>query len=199
MEIKNIIIEERRGNIFTMQIIETPEVEWQLEDRIWIPYFDGKIIPGDWIIKYTCEKCGGQGRDELYSLKKRNYESVCRACRRKQKEKVILNAWTEVEGHKVQGLFEEMVAKWLIDHNIEFQTHGEIERKIYYTTSSGKRRKFHADFYLPKYNLFLEPYTTYKDFLFEKKTEELEVQGEIFILTWDNWQNELSDFIATKQ
>jgi len=178
-----------------MQILDNPVIEWKMEYNTWIPYLNNEPIPFDWVLKYTCEKCGKLGRDSIFLLKKRGYEAICKKCRSGGIKSSLLNPWIEVDGHKIQGPFEDMVAQWLVNHNIRFQTHGEIEKTLYVTGKNGKKRKFMADFYLPDYDIILEPHSIANDESFDKKIEELSKQCEIYVLTWNGYQNELDELV----
>jgi hypothetical protein len=80
--------------------------------------------------------------------------------------------WFEIDGKKVQGKFELKIAKLLYEHNINFLTHNDI-KPINYTTD--KERKYYPDFYLPDYDLYLEPHTEYYwNEEFENKMKKIE-------------------------
>lgn len=200
MEIKKLIVEEEYGDSISIRFIDELDLSWDLDGREWVLYNHGKRVPSDYKVVYTCEKCLSEGIDYLHFLKTHKYEAICKKCRNDNNDynsEINFNGWTEVNGQKVQGPFEEMVANWLYDHNIEFQTHGKIEKSLYYTSIQEKRRKFSADFYLPKYDLFLEPHSVYKDFQFEKKIEELQDQSKILVLDWNDWENQLTKLISS--
>ena len=195
MEIKRFIIEEKlRENALGVRFIENPEIEWKIDDSGWVPYYLDEPVPDDWSVRYVCKGCKKQKKDSLKTLKKYNFECLCYDCRNKDEKEYDIhcinsNGWTEVAGHKVQGPFEEMVAQWLLDKNIEFKTHGEIEKNIYYTNPiTGKKRKFKADFYLPEYDVFLEPHSSITDVYFDNKIKELKETNKLIVIPWDNWR-----------
>lgn len=86
--------------------------------------------------------------------------------------------WYLVEDHKVQGLFELKVAQFLIDNDIEFISHGL--KGIRYKDKNDKQRYYYPDFYLPKYDLYLEPHAKYFwNDKFMRKMSEIEKQVNI--------------------
>lgn len=201
MEIKKIIIEESIDeHSVSVKFIDDPKIKWTMKEDAWVPYYNGDPIPFDWILVYSCSKCKKTQKDYLHSMKSNKFDDICKSCRsnKEEKEEMPQNGWTEISGHKVQGPLEEKVAEWLINHEIEFQTHGKIKKKIYYTNVFDKKKKFRATFYLSKYDLFLELRTTYSDFQFEKKIEELKKQEKLLILNWNKWENQLSELISLK-
>lgn len=87
--------------------------------------------------------------------------------------------WFEIGNQKVQGRFELKVAKFLIENNIQFMAHKNLN-SICYDKQNGNKSIYFPDIYLPEYDLYLEPHTNYywnEDF--ELKMKEVEKQVNI--------------------
>ena len=122
------------------------------------------------------------------------YSPICKGCRKEvDPNHVPLNQWTKVDGKKTQGAFEEMVSQWLYRHSVKFQTHAEIKKKVFYENRDGKRRQYRADIYLPDYDLFIEPHTSYSDFDFDRKIAQIRQQTSILVLKWKEWEQPLAE------
>ena len=195
MEIKGFVIETFYENAVGLRFIDDLDIKWEIDGSDWVLYHNNKRVPHDWKVIYTCEKCGREARDYLNVLKNHKYEAICKRCREDYEPQEAINGWREVDGHKLQGEFEEMVALWLTDHNIKFQTHGKITKEAYYYDFNGKKKKYLADFYLPDYDLFLEPYSIITDYQFDDKMKQVKEQVKTIIVKWDTWEQQLNDLI----
>lgn len=92
--------------------------------------------------------------------------------------------WYLVEGQKVQGTFELSLANWLIDNNIKFISHNM--KGIKYKDKDNKMRYYYPDFYLPDFDIYLEPHAKYFwDEKFEWKMKEIEKQVDIIYFNED--------------
>lgn len=80
--------------------------------------------------------------------------------------------WYTIENQRVQGLFELELANWLVENKINFIAHKL--KGIKYIDNKNKQRYYYPDFYLPDYNLYLEPHAKYFwDDSFEWKMKEV--------------------------
>jgi len=88
--------------------------------------------------------------------------------------------WYLIEDHKLQGMFELKVANYLLKNGIKFIAHKGL-KSIKYYAEDGNKHYYHPDFYLPEYDLYLEPHAKYWwDDKFEWKMQEIEKQVKIF-------------------
>lgn len=58
-------------------------------------------------------------------------------------------------GIYMDSTWELEIAKWLDDNNIEWKRSRKI--MFWWTDKNGNKRRYYPDFYLPKYNLYLDP------------------------------------------
>jgi len=87
--------------------------------------------------------------------------------------------WFKIEGQQIQGTFELEVANWLVENKIKFITHDNIA-SIKYLNEDNVESNYYPDFYLPEYNLYLEPHAKYWwDDKFKWKMKEVKKQVKI--------------------
>ena len=77
--------------------------------------------------------------------------------------------YTKLDGTVVNldSSYERFVAKFLDDHNIEWERTGIFE----WVDSTGKKHHYFPDFYIPKLNIYLDPKNEY---CFEAQKEKIE-------------------------
>ena len=90
--------------------------------------------------------------------------------------------WIEYNGQLIQGSFELLVAKFLTENNIKWIAHKGISG-IKYFDKNKKQKYYFPDFYLPEYDIYLEPHSRYYwDDNFEYKILECINNGKNIIV-----------------
>lgn len=76
-----------------------------------------------------------------------------------RKKKKIKYKKIKYKGIWFDSSWEVIVAKWLDDNKIKWQRNGI---KSFEWMDKGKKRLYHPDFYLPEYDVYLDPKNPYK-------------------------------------
>lgn len=90
---------------------------------------------------------------------------------------------TTIAGEKVKSLEEVMIANFLFLNGVEY----EYEQEYKYTTASENYRRYKPDFYLPKYDIYIEHFGITKD----NRTPWLSTIEEKKYLDGIQWKREL--------
>ena len=109
-----------------------------------------------WVLKTCSDSC----YMELISSNSRNNPN-CGGTRNSKR--------SYYKGILMDSSWEVVIAEWLDENNINWQRSRELMFK--WTDAEGKRRRYYPDFYLPKYDVYLDPKN---DYGIEKDTFKLQ-------------------------
>lgn len=159
---RGIKADEKRYNAFCEKAAITTRLMWQ----------EGKL---------TAAKCGGRNRmpDESidcpicktpFNRRPNQHKKTCsKNCsvefqRRRARANPNCGGETNYRHWRYKDIafdssWEVEIAKWLDEHGIAWQRSRQLV--FWWTDGDGKRRRYYPDFYLPTYNLYLDPKNKY--------------------------------------
>jgi len=129
----------------------------------------------------------------------KNHKVISESTRQKLRESAIKrqfggfnfrNKGIYYKGQKLDSSYEVTVAKSLDENNIKWIR----PKSIYYTDNTGKRRRYIPDFYLPDYNVYLDPKN---DYLINSINKSLGY-SDIDKINWVMQQNNVKVVILNK-
>lgn len=98
-------------------------------------------------------------------------------CQRKNStyRKIVIEYFHNGETLKLESTWELEIAKWLDENNIEWFRPNHIP----WVDSTNKLRRYFPDFYLPKYNLYLDPKNSYQIQISQEKLKTISNNYEL--------------------
>lgn len=108
----------------------------------------------------SCTQCGNDFWAHKPKLSKTNYRNVCSdECRFMAKKNSATGIKTQTYGtYLFQSGWEVEIAKYLDEHNIAWL---QPKSPILYETDDGKTRRYYPDFYLPFFDVYVDPKNPY--------------------------------------
>lgn len=142
-------------------------------ENIVINYYIDSFVVGK-LKKFCCKKCSSSERSRRASKKaiysKERLEKLVNSKNIKCKWKTIVDK--NGNQYKVQGSYEYAFARKLLSMNIEFISHPQA---IPYINKDGKKTYYFPDFYLPKFNLYVD---TKSDYVFSLSIDKFKLIRE---------------------